>query len=154
MSPLRRQSTIFLQSKFTKDLNPEPFWTDGTISSPFHEETPRLFEGATMPLEGSPVLPTKHLLPPSADDHFGPPSAAAGDVERVSFADFTLDTCVIPFGNQPVDLYATFSLSSSLSVMTTDYTFIPHRVALTIYISQHTPACSKTTTKLVTQHKR
>jgi len=154
MSPLRRQSTVFLQSNLTKDPNSEAFWIDGVISSALHEETLGFFGGVTTSLDGSSPLPTDHPLPSFDDDHFGPPSAAAGDVERVSFADFTLNTYAIPFGNQPVDLYATFSLSSLLSVMTTDYTFIPHRVALTIHISQHTPTRSRTDAEHVTQHRR
>ena len=154
MSPLRRQSTVFLQSISTKDLNSEAFWIDGVISSAFHEETLGFFGGVTASLDGSPAFPTDYPLPSFDDDHFGPPSAAAGDVERVSFADFTLNTYAIPFDNQPVDLYATFSLSPSLSVMTTDCTFIPHRVALTIHISQPTPTRSRTNAEHVTQHRR
>ena len=71
-----------------------------------------------------------------------------------SLTNAALNTYAIPFGNQPIDLYATFSLSLSLSVMTTDYSFILHRVALTIYISQHTLAHSRTDVEHVTQHRR
>jgi hypothetical protein len=57
MSPLSRQSTIFLQSKLTEELNSELFWIDGAVPSAFHEETIRMFEGAATPLEGSPAPP-------------------------------------------------------------------------------------------------
>ena len=86
MSLLRRQSTIFLQAKLTEELNSEPFWTDEVISSAFHEETLRLFEGAAVSLEGSPAPPTEHLLPLFDDDHLGPLSATSEDAERVGFA--------------------------------------------------------------------
>jgi hypothetical protein len=135
MPPLSRQSTIFLQSKLTEELNSELFWIDGGIPSAFHEETIRLFEGAATPLECSPAPSTEHLLPLFDDDHLGPPSTASGDAERVNFADFTLYPWPMSFGNQPDDLYAAFSLSGpSLSIMMTDCTFIPHHVALAIPI--------------------
>jgi len=125
MSPLRRESTIFLLSRLTEELNSESFWIDRTIDSAFHEETFRLLEGAATPLEGLPTLPTNHLLPSFDDDHLGPPSASPPDAERVNFVDFTSDVCPMPFGFQPGDLYATFSLSPSLLIITTDCTLPP-----------------------------
>lgn len=120
MSPLRRQSTTFLQSSLTEELNSESFWTDGVVHSALYEDTLRLLEGAATPLEGSPALPTNHLLPSFDDDQLGPPSASSPNVERVNVVDFTSDVCPMPFGVRPDDLYATFSLSPSLSTITTD----------------------------------
>ena len=151
MSPLCGQPTVFLQSKLTEELNSESLWIDGVISSAFHEETFSLFEGAATPLEGSPVPPTAHLLPLFDDDHLGPPS---GDAERVNFADFALYAGAMPFGDQPDDLYATFSLSPSLSITMTDCTSIPHRAALTIHIRRPTSICSRKNPELVTQCRR
>jgi hypothetical protein len=133
MSPLSRQSTIFLQSKLTEELNSELFWIDGAIASAFYEDI-RLFEGVAMPLEGSPVPAPEHLLPLFDDDLLGPLSATPGDAGRVNFVDFTSNALPMPLGNQPGGLYATLSLSPSLSIMTTDCTFIPHRVASTMPI--------------------
>jgi len=151
MSPLYRHSTIFLPSKSTEEPNSESFWFDGAISSALHEGTFCLPEGAAMPLEGPPVPPTVHLLPLSGDDHLGPPS---GDPERVNFAGFTPYAWAMPFGNQPDDLYATFSLSLSLSTMTADYTFIPHRIAFSIHIREPTSIFSRMNSELVTQRRR
>lgn len=120
MSPLLRQSTIFLQSELTEELNSDPFWIDGAISSAFHEDTFRLLEGAATPLEGSPALSTANLLPSFENDNLGPPSASCGGSERVNFVEFTSDTCPIPFGIQPDDLYVTFSLCLLRSIMTTN----------------------------------
>ena len=150
MSPLCRQSTVFLQSKLTEEPNSESLWIDRVVSSAFHEDIFSLPEGAATSLEGSPVPPTAHLLP-LFDDHLGPPS---GDAERVNFAGFTLYAWDMPFGNQPDDLYATFSLSTSLSITMTDCTFIPHRAALTIHIRQPALSCPRMNPQLVTQHRR
>ena len=120
MSPLRRQSTIFLQSKLTEELNSESPWIDGVVYSAFQEDPFRTLEGAAAPLEAPPALPTDHPLLSFDDDHFGPPSATSGDAERVGFADFTPDACNMVYSNQPDDLYATFSLSLSLSTIMTD----------------------------------
>ena len=124
MSPLRRQSTIFLQSKLTEELNSEPFWIDGAIRSASHDDTFRLLESAATPLEGSPSLPTEHLLPSFDDDDLSPP-ASSGDAERVDLAGSTLDPYSIPFGSQQDDLYATSSLFLSVSRMITDCTLFP-----------------------------
>ena len=110
MSPLRRQSTAVFQSKLTEELNSDSLWTGGTTASPLHDETFHLLEGAATPLEGSPALPTDHLLLSFDDDHFGPPSASPGDAERVDLVEFNMDAYTMSFGNQPDDLYATFSL--------------------------------------------
>lgn len=151
MSPLSEQFADFLQPEFAEEFNSESPWLAGTISSASHEDTFRSFEGAATPLEGSPVPPTVHLLSWFDDDYLGPSS---GDAERVNFADFTLDTWVMPFGTQSDDPYATFSLSLSLSIMMTDRTFILDRVALAIAIRQPTSTCSRTNTELATQYRR
>ena len=125
MSPLRRQSTIFLPSKLTPEelaLNSEHFWIDGAITSALCEDAFRLFEGAATPVEGSPSATTDHLLPSFDDDHLDPPSAPSGDDECVGIVDFAPDSYPIPFGNQPDDLYATFSLFPSALRMMTDCT--------------------------------
>jgi len=114
MSPLRRQSTIFLQAKLTEEFTPESPWTDGVISASFHNEPFSLLEGTAGPLDAPPMPTTDHLLL-SYDDDIGPPSATSGDAERVNFADFTMDASNMSYGDQPDDLYATFSLSLSLS---------------------------------------
>ena len=121
MSPLRRQSTIFLQSELAEELNSGSSWLDGVVCSAFHEVTSPLLEDAATPFEGSPAPPTAYLLPSFDDDHLGPP-AASEDVEHVGFGAFPLDACATPFGTQPDDLYATFSLSLLLSTITTDCT--------------------------------
>ena len=120
MSPLRRQSTIFLQSRLTEEHNSGPFWVDGAITSAFRDDTFGLLESAAIPFEDSPALPTEYLLPSFDDDHLGPPSASSGDYERVDSVGFTLDACTMPFGNQSDDLYVAFFLSPSVSGMTTD----------------------------------
>ena len=152
MSPLLRQPTIFLQSKLTEELNSEPFWIDGLISSVFHEDSFRSLEGAATPLEGSPTL---HLLPSFEDDNLGPPSLSSGGAERVNFVGFNSDPCPMPFGIKPDDLYVTFSLSLLLSITTTHYSssITLRRVASTTAISSFTLSCSATTTKLVS-HRR
>jgi hypothetical protein len=134
MPPLSRQSTVFLQSKLTEELNSELFWIDGVIASAFHNETIRLFEDTVTPLEGSPAPAPEHLLPLFDDDHLGPPSTTPGDAGRVNFVNFPSDVWPVSFGNQPDDLYATFPLSPSLSIITTDCTFILHHVASIIPI--------------------
>jgi len=151
MSPVYRQSTVFVQPRLTEEPNSESFWVDGAISSALREYIFCLPEGAAIPLEGSPVPPTVHLLPLSGDDYLGPPS---GDAERVNFADFTLPVWAMPFVDQPDDLYATFSLSPSLSIMMTDCIFISHRVAFTMHIKRPTPSCSGMNLELVTQRRR
>ena len=112
MPPLSRQTTIFLQSKLTEELNSELFWTDGVVSSAFREETLRLFEGSATPLEASPTLPISHLLSLSDDEYLGPHSVASDDAERVNFVGFTSDACTMPYVDQPDELYATFTLPS------------------------------------------
>ena len=121
MSPLRWQSTIFLQSTFPEGPNSESLWIDGVIDSAFREDTPRLFERAATPVEAPPALPTDYLLP-FDDDHLGPPPPSFGDVERVDFSDFAPNAYNMPFGVQPDDLYAIFPSYPSLSVTTTDCT--------------------------------
>ena len=122
MSPLSRQSTLFLQSEPTEDFDSRPFWSDGVISSSFLEETFRLFEGADTPVEGSPAAPTGYLLPLFDGDHLGPPSASSEDSNRVNLMGFTSDASTISFTIRPDDLYATFSLSLSPLTMSTDCT--------------------------------
>ena len=122
MSPLCRQSTLFFQSKLTEEPNSELFLTDSAISSVLHEEIPRLFEGAAMPLESSLTVSTGYLLPSFDDEHLGPPSAPSEDADRANFLNFTYDACTMPFTAQPDDPYATFSLPPSPSIMTADCT--------------------------------
>ena len=119
MSPLHRQSTIFLQSELTEELNSGPSWLNGDICSAFREVTSPLLEDVATSFEGSPAPSIAYLFPSFDDDHLGPP-AASEDVERVGFVTFPPDACPIPFGNQPDDLYATLSLSPSLSIITID----------------------------------
>lgn len=122
MSPLRRQSTIFLLPKSTEELNPGPFWTDGVVSSAFHEDPFGLFEDPPTLLEGPPTLPADRLLPAFDDDNLGPPSAIFADAERVNYAGFASIAYTMPFGSQSDDLYATFSLSPLLLIVMTDCT--------------------------------
>ena len=152
MSPLRRQSTIFLQSKLTEELNSEHFWIDGTVVSALCNDAFQLFEGAVAPVEDSPST-TDHPLLSFDDDHLDPPSVSSGDDEYVGFMNFTPDPHPIPFGNQPDDLYATFSLFLSVLRMMTDCT-PPHRVALTSLTLPPTPNCSRTTMPLAHQYRR
>lgn len=115
MSPLRRQSTIFLQAKLTEEFNSGSPWIDGVITSAFYNEPSNTLEGTPGPLEDLPALHTDNLLLSYDDDHFGPPTATSGDAERVDFAGFTMDASNMSYCDQPDDLYATFSLSLSLS---------------------------------------
>lgn len=116
MAPLRRQSTIFLHAKLTEELNSDAPWIDEVISSAFSDVPYGMLEGTAAPPEAPPVLTTDLTLLAYDDDNFGPPSATSGDAERVNFTDFTMDASNMSYGDQPDDLYATFSLSLSLSV--------------------------------------
>ena len=113
MSPFQSQSTIFLPSELTRELNSELLWIDGVIDSAFHEDTFRLLEGVTTTLDHPPILPNAHLLPSFEDYPLGPHLARSGDGEHDEFADFTTNLSGLslsPRSNDPyviVPLYPT-----------------------------------------------
>ena len=111
MSPLSRQSTIFLPPGWTGEPNSDPFWIDRVASSTFHEETLRLFEGVTMPLGSSAPLSIDHPLPSLDDDNLSPPPALFGGAEGTDGMSFAFPPSTMPFGVQPDELYVTFSSS-------------------------------------------
>jgi hypothetical protein len=153
MSPLSRQSTIFLQSKLTEEPNSDPFWIDSIVSSSLHGETFSWSEGITTTLDCPPASPTDHLLPSFEDDHLGPPPATSDVVEHVSLLDFTANGYNVPFNIQPEDLYAVFSLHPTSLIKTTDYTTFSHHVAWTPPTNQLSARCSMMRTTPVYQRK-
>jgi hypothetical protein len=111
MSPLCGQSTIFLQSELTEEINSELFWIDGIVGSAFNEDALRLFEGVTTALDSPPAFPNVQLLPSFEDDHLGPPPAQSGDGDHIDMAGFTANVSSLSLGAGSDDLYVTFSLS-------------------------------------------
>ena len=111
----RSESTIFLHAKLTEQYISEAPWIDAVISSAFHTDPFRTPEGAATPVDDPSTHTTAYPLLPLDDGPFDPPSATSGDAERVNFADYAMDASNMSYCNQPDDLYATFSLSSSLS---------------------------------------
>jgi len=104
------------------ELNSDSPWIDEIVHYSFHGDSFPVLEGVATTLDVPPVPPTDHPLLSIDDDHFGPPSATSGGAERVNSVGFTLDACNMSYSTQPDDLYATFSLSLSLSTMMTDCT--------------------------------
>lgn len=109
MSPLSRQSTLFLQSRLTEEFHSEFLWADDSATSVFHGGTSQFFGGALTALDDPPALPTINLLSSFEDDRLGPSSVSPEDLERIN--DVT-NGHNVPFGIRPEDLYVTFSLFS------------------------------------------
>ena len=121
MSPLCRQSTIFLHAKLAEELNSESSWTDGIVSSIFRDDAFHTFDVAPTTMDPSRDVPTDHPPLSFEDDHLDPLSTSSGGSERTDFTDPALDAWAVPYSDNHDDLYATFSLFMSLSSVMTDY---------------------------------
>jgi hypothetical protein len=106
MSSFPTQSTIFLPSTSTVEVNSDPFWIDSSLSSSFLLETLGLFEGAATNFDSPSASHTDNLLPPFEVENFGQLPAHSGDGDRFDFADFTGDMYDALSNVQPEDLYA------------------------------------------------
>ena len=91
MSPLGRQSAIFLHAKLSEELSSESPWTDGLVPLAFHDDAFHTLDGTPTTLDTSQIVPTDRLLPSFEDDHLGVPSTSSGGPERVDFTDPALD---------------------------------------------------------------
>ena len=111
MSPLSRQSTIFLPPSWTGETNSDPFWIDGVVSTAFYEESLRFFEGIATSLEGPVPLYTDHPLLSLDGDNLPPPPAFFGGIEGIDAISFAFAPSTMSSGAQPDELYVAFSSS-------------------------------------------
>ena len=121
MSPLRRQSTIFLHAKLAEELNSESSWANGVVSSAFYDDAFHTFDVAPTTMDQSQDVPTHNPLLSFEDDHLDRLSTPSGGSERADSTDPAPDAWTVPYGDNQDDLYATFSLFTSLSSVMTDY---------------------------------
>ena len=127
MSPLSRQSTIFLHAKLAEELNSESSWADGVVSSAFYDDAFHTFDSTPTTTDPSQDVLTHNPLLSFEDDHLDPLSTPSGGSDRADFTDPTPDAWAVPYSDTHNDLYATFSLFTSLSSVMTDHisSFVP-----------------------------